>query len=190
MPESLLLSDNKLKSTLDNFNANHSRKTEKFYRVVMENSSQRKISLRPFEKGTSENLRLSATHQRRNRTGNRKFRINKDIDFKMSKRKNKSAFYNAIGNSKHEGKQPLNEDQVLNIQTNNFFNNEDNRADSNISPLIGSIANSIMENAIGNIHLQSGVESAKISKSDSPLKKVNFDPDSVKSNFGSNNVDL
>lgn len=70
--------------------------------------------------------------------------MNKDINFKISKHRNRSMFNKAKENQDLSA----NDIEGLNIQTDNFFTrNEDKQEYSSgaISPLIGSIRNSVVE---------------------------------------------
>ena len=67
----------------------------------------------------------------------------------LSKKRNKSEFGRFIRKRKAQQKdnnKKEDEEQVLNINTNNFFTqNEAQRESSNASPVIGSLANSVIE---------------------------------------------
>ena len=83
----------------------------------------------------------------------------------------------------------------MNIQANNYFTSgDDNVRSSNVSPNIRSIANSVVENALNDSQNQpfqkDTYQSSKHGKNrESPNKRVNFDPMSVKSHFGDIDID-
>ena len=95
---------------------------------------------------------LEIQNRRNNKTGYNKMRMNKDIDFKLTRRKHKSLYWNKSKSKRQSARRiddQESEDQRLNIQTNNFFtSNEDDSRPHNASPIVGSIANSVIENAL------------------------------------------
>ena len=47
IPDSLLLSDNRLKNTIEQLNESQSKKAEKFYKVMLENASHKRMQSNP-----------------------------------------------------------------------------------------------------------------------------------------------
>mmetsp|Transcript_6653 Transcript_6653/g.5761 ORF Transcript_6653/g.5761 Transcript_6653/m.5761 type:complete len:140 (-) Transcript_6653:612-1031(-) len=115
IPDSLLLSDDKLKKVIEN-RRHKSENIEKIYRVVYENKQREQIEI---NRGAPLHQVVRRIINRRNvKTSNKTKRTNKKNNFKLSKKRNKSM----STKGKTNGYQLNNTDiEGLNIQTDNFF---------------------------------------------------------------------
>jgi len=115
-------------------------------------------------------------NRRKISTSNRSKRVNKDIEIKLSKKRNKSMYHKKKVKS-IDTKSKVSTVEGLNILTDNFFTKKNKDESSEMmSPLIGSITGSVVEGLI-----TTNFKNSKVIKADpspmvrkSEVKHVNF----------------